>query len=231
MRQILLLHGALGSGQQMNPLAEKLEEDGWITYRYTFSGHGGRSFASAFHTEQFTEELGSWLNQNAPGGIDIFGYSMGGYIALNAARLYPSRVNNVITLGTKFDWHPLQAEEEVKRLNPKVIREKVPAFAYLLKERHGDHWEEVMLRTAGLMLRLGDHNLLRAEALSGIQNPTLVLLGDRDDMVTRRESQEAADALPGGQFQLLPDTPHPFEKVNPTVLAEAIREFLVGVAG
>ena len=43
---------------------------------------------------------------------DIFGYSMGGYVALHAARRHPERIGSIMTLGTKFAWDTPTAEKE-----------------------------------------------------------------------------------------------------------------------
>lgn len=52
-------------------------------------------------------------------------------------------------LGTKYNWNEATAAREVKLLNPAVIQEKVPAYAAILKERHGsENWQEVLHATS-----------------------------------------------------------------------------------
>ena len=78
------------------------------------------------------------MNENYIQTIDIFGYSMGGYVALWLARFYPDRVGKIFTLGTKLKWNDEEAEKEIKMLNPEKVELKVPAFAQQLAERHGE---------------------------------------------------------------------------------------------
>lgn len=63
MNPIILLHGALGSGSQLQPLADKLEEKGRKTFLLNFSGHSGRAFSNnGFGIESFADDLPEFLN-------------------------------------------------------------------------------------------------------------------------------------------------------------------------
>ncbi|MCF8245428.1 MAG: alpha/beta fold hydrolase [Saprospiraceae bacterium] len=227
MKYLLLLHGALGSETQMEPLAELLQNDVEV-FTLNFSGHGGAPFAAAFGIETFTAEVLDFLNENGLEMVDIYGYSMGGYVALNLAQLHPGRVGKIITLATKFDWTPESAERESKMLDPNKIEAKIPAFADLLQMRHAPNdWKVLLGKTAEMMLELGQQPVLTPAILSKIHHPALICLGDSDQMVSLGETSPAAAALPKGQFELLVQTPHPIEKVNLDTLVLAIRPFLL----
>ncbi len=225
MKELLLLHGALGTSTTLEPLAEQLSDE-FEVHLPDFSGHGGAPFAEGFGIEAFTAEVLNFLNENSLETVDIFGYSMGGYVALNLARLHPGRVGKIATLATKFDWTLESAERESKMLNPEKIGAKIPAFAELLRVRHAPNdWKVLLKKTVDMMLELGAQPILTPEVLEGIQHPALVCLGDADQMVGREESERAAHALPKGKFQLLEATPHPMEKVDMEVLQAALRLF------
>lgn len=226
MKKLLLLHGALGSKLQLEPLAEALKNDFEI-FDLNFSGHGGAPFDQGFGIEQFTTEVLAFFDKNGLDQVDIFGYSMGGYVALNLAHLQPKRVGNIITLATKFDWTPEGAERETKMLDPEKIEAKVPVFASQLRERHapGD-WKELLLKTADMMMQLGHRPLLTPDILSKINNPCLICLGDNDQMVSLDETARAAEALPNGQLCVLEQTPHPFEKINVPAFVHTVASFL-----
>ena len=53
------------------------------------------------------------------------------------------------------------------------------------------------------------------------------MLGDRDKMVTLDETVEVYKNLPQAQLAILPNTPHPIEKVNTDRLASEIKSFLL----
>lgn len=227
MRKILLLHGALGCSGQFDNLSKALTNEGFTVYKLNFSGHGGQPFTKSFGIETFAAEVHDFLTENDLQNIPVFGYSMGGYVAMWLAHVCPSLIGRIVTLGTKFDWSPDSAAHEVKKLDPKKVEEKVPAFARLLESRHHPNdWKELMVKTSNMMVRLGNAPLLTRVTLNTITNRTLILLGDQDDMADRSFSNDVATIISHGRFQLLSDTPHPIEKVDIRKLTTILATFL-----
>jgi pimeloyl-ACP methyl ester carboxylesterase len=215
MYPVLLLHGALGSNSQLLPLKTRLEESAFEVHSVNFSGHSGQPSLSEFGIQRFGKDVLEFLDDRRIPKVDIFGYSMGGYVAVWLAAIAPERVNKIATLGTKFDWSVESATNEVKKLNPEKILDKVPAFARILESRHAPNdWKVLMGRTAEMMLGLGETPLLTDDIFSKINQKILILLGDQDDMADRTFSERVATLLPQGQFRLMLDTPHPIEKVD-----------------
>jgi pimeloyl-ACP methyl ester carboxylesterase len=90
-----------GSKDQFNEL-EKALAGKFKTYSLNFSGHGRvPSHHHAFTIQNFAHEVLDWMNENYVQTIDVFGYSMGGYVALWLARFYPERIGKIFTLGYK----------------------------------------------------------------------------------------------------------------------------------
>lgn len=227
MNPVLLLHGALGSETQLMPLKKALESEGFRVYTLNFSGHGGVAFRDLFGIEAFSADVLEFLERNQITQVDIFGYSMGGYVALWFALHHPDKVRKIITLGTKFDWSPSSAELEVRKLDPEKIIIKVPAFARILEQRHTPHdWKLLMRKTTTMMLSLGQNPLLDQQAIKSIEQSVLMLLGDRDDMADKSYTMHVAETLPNGEFLCLENTPHPIEKVDLTVLLNQIGNFI-----
>jgi pimeloyl-ACP methyl ester carboxylesterase len=215
MNPVLLLHGALGSKTQLDPLKTLLESNGRTVFLMNFSGHSGTPFSKTFGIETFAEDIQLFLNQNDLSRVDIFGYSMGGYVALWFAHLNPERVGKVVTLGTKFDWNVESAEKETKKLNAEKIEEKVPAFARILQNRHAPNdWKELLSKTSAMMTGLGAKPLLTEKIFKSIETETHILLGSEDDMADRSFSLEVKFMLPNAKFYLLTSTPHAIEKVD-----------------
>ena len=123
---LLLLHGALGDKRQLVPIKDYLSSV-YDVHSLNFSGHGGESMPALFSIELFTENLMEYLEEYNLKNVKIFGYSMGGYVALNVAR-FTQRIGCIITYGTKFHWTPDSAQHEIKKLDPEKIRQKVPVF-------------------------------------------------------------------------------------------------------
>lgn len=230
---LILLHGAIGAMDQLKPLADTLSTD-YKIHRFNFYGHGDQEMpASPFSIPLFAQQLSDYIGANIPTGelIHIFGYSMGGYVALYLAKHQPQKFSKLITLGTKFHWDITTAEKEVKMLDSATIQTKLPEFAAQLQNRHKSGWENVLSKTAEMMLQLGLASpnsplVLKAADLALISNPVLILLGDRDKMVSIDETISVHQALPNAQLGILPATQHPIERVDQNFLSTIIRRFL-----
>lgn len=224
MTPIILLHGALGSKSQLESLKQLLEKSGRVVYSINFSGHSGELFSDeGFGIEVFANDLLRFVKKNKIERADIFGYSMGGYVAVWLAHQHPALINKIVTLGTKFDWSRESAASEVAKLNPEKIEQKVPAFARILQHRHAPvDWKELLHKTADMMLQLGEKPLLTEDIFKSLSCPVKVLLGDKDDMADHEYSKQVAEWIPNSEFQLLTETPHPIEKVNLDLIVKEI---------
>jgi pimeloyl-ACP methyl ester carboxylesterase len=225
MKTLILLHGAIGAKDQLQPLAELLQND-FDVHSINFSGHGGEPLPNSFSIDLFSDNLLCYIEALDLKDVVVFGYSMGGYVALYTALHNPNSIAEIFTLGTKFKWSPEISEKETKMLNPEKIKEKIPHFSEQLKLRHSPNdWKEVLNMTSQMMHDLGNENALKFIDLKNINIPVMVTLGDNDTMVTLEETSAVVDALPKAQFKLLNNTPHPIEKVNMSALADELRWF------
>lgn len=226
MEHLLLLHGALGAAPQLEALKTVLS-DRFTVHTLDFEGHGGRPAGGPFTIERFAQNVLDFLDEQAVERVTIFGYSMGGYVALKLAVRHPERIARIVTLGTKFAWSPEIAAKETALLNREKIKEKVPKFAAALAQLHAPlDWTEVMHETAELMRGLGNEPALTDADLRSIQLPVTLLLGSEDTMVTREETEHAKDQLPNAVFQIIDDWQHPIERVNVEELGKRIAELL-----
>lgn len=228
MQHLILLHGAAGAMDQLAELEKNLA-DSLLVHCFNFSGHGGLPFSNEpFSIQSFAEEVIRFLDKRDIASAHIFGYSMGGYVAMYLAKFHPHRVKKIITLATKFNWNEHIAAKEVNMLDPEVIEKKVPAFATGLQKRHApNNWKTVLKKTAAMLIEMGKDNPLKPGDYKNIRHQTLILLGDRDKMVTPEETHEVHNLMPNAQMAFLPDSPHPLEMVNTARLATEIRSFLL----
>ncbi len=221
--KLLLLHGALGSKKQFKAINELLS-DKFEIFDLDFEGHGGLETDEDFSMDLFANNVEVFLEESGTERINIFGYSMGGYVALNLALRNPTLVEKIVTLGTKFDWTEASAAKEVKMLNPEKIEEKIPHFANKLKEEHHpSDWKKLIRKTAKMMLDLGGGKRLEANDFKQINQEIIIGIGSLDKMVTFEESENASNLLPKGNIRLLENFPHPIEKIKPIELAEYIQ--------
>jgi len=225
MTPIILLHGALGTSDQLKPLAQRIDSERPV-HLMNFEGHGAESVSDRpFRMEYFVENVLDFMDQHGIDRADFFGYSMGGYVAMMLAKIHPERVGKITTLGTVLMWSSEVAEREVKFLNPDKIREKVPAFAAELEDRHPAGWENVAAKTKDLLLDLGKNPRISKSEWSSISQPVRIHTGDRDATAGIEQSMAVYRELQNGELMVLPDTPHPVERANIKLLAESLNDF------
>ncbi len=73
--KLLLLHGALGSGRQLEGIAQLLK-DRFEVFSLDFSGHGGKQMPErGFTIELFAADVLIFIAENKFIGVNVYGYS------------------------------------------------------------------------------------------------------------------------------------------------------------
>ena len=197
MSRVLLLHGALGSSQDFTPLRSAIQTP---TLVMDFIGHGSTpDDGKPWTIERFAEQLKSYI-EALPEPLPIFGYSMGGYVALWLSIQHPELIPSLITLGTKFMWGEKGAKADAELIPHVKMKE--------------------------LMLKLCAKPLLTPEAATNVSIPVLYMVGDRDRMVSIEETSAMYRSTPGAQFSVLPNTKHHLAKVDAHLLARCITDYV-----
>jgi pimeloyl-ACP methyl ester carboxylesterase len=224
---LILLHGALGSEEQMQPLGAALANS-FDVHFLTYKGHDGKNPGKYnFSIEFFSNDVVNYMREHKLHRASFVGYSMGGYVALFLARYQPELVNRVITIGTKLTWTPPLAAVEISKLNATTIEEKWPHYAEELQRLHGPkNWKVVLQNTADMMYRMGQHAPLTAYDLSRLSQIVLLATGDKDDAATSEEMVKFGQLMPKGQSHIFENTPHALHKMDIAMVAEKCREFL-----
>lgn len=219
---LLLLHGALGSARQLEPLQERM---GGIAI--DLAGHGGRDIpAGGLTFDHFIADIDRAFAEQKWENAHLFGYSMGGYAALLFAARYPHRVRRVATLGTKYLWTSEGLHRELRMLDPDAMLTKVPAFAQKLIAIHGEQgWRPLVASVANAMSALAAVPLLSDEVKDRIVCPLLLCVGEGDNTAVPEDTRMFARGLRNAEVLVLPGAKHPFESVDIDVLVAQLRSF------
>ncbi len=224
MRNLLLLHGALGYGGQFDAVKPLLEKE-FKLFTPTLSGHGGSEVPGKLSIHNYALEISNYINNAIDGEVNVFGHSMGGYIALYIAANKLAPIHKIMTLGTKQLWSPEIAATEARMLNTEKLKEKVPAFAKHLEKVHGNDWEILCQKTAEMLLEMGNIPPLADESYSKIDIPVQLGIGDKDRMVSLEETISVFRKLNNSRLLVMPNTPHPYEQVDTDRIAYKITTF------
>ena len=233
--QIVVVHGALGSAAQMEPVAAALHSLGTV-HNIELPGHGQTPLAAgaSFTIGAFVDSLRSAVVSLGLTAADttsrpvVFGYSMGGYTALALDASSPGTFAGIATLGTRFAWSPALALRELSRLDPDILLEKIPKFASALDARHqvAGGWKGVLEHTGQLLTALGDKPLLTRETMAAIQSRVTIAVGESDDTVGIDEAREYAAFIPNANARVISATPHPIERVAPSDIVSIVADVM-----
>ncbi|WP_418516995.1 alpha/beta fold hydrolase [Curtobacterium flaccumfaciens pv. flaccumfaciens] len=181
--------------------------------------------------------------------FDLFGFSLGGFVAQELALLRPWAVRNLVLAGTGPKGAPAMHgwREDIERES----RHDVPTPANLLYIffAHSDSsralgvefLQRISARTEGrdapttpavrdaqydAVLEWGIPNIAALERLTAIRQPTLVLQGDDDLMIRTPGSHTLAGLIPNARLHIFPDAAHASIFQYPQQAAALVREFL-----
>lgn len=226
-KNLLFLHSTLGVSADLAPLRELLSQD-FNILSFNFSGHGPKSpLPKNFTIEQFASELDSYLREHELKDVAIFGYSVGGYVAIyHQAHFENSPVSQIITYGTRFNWTQEHLSKEMPKLNPDEVEHRHPETAHTLREKHGDNWKTLMRSVAHMYQNLERLDGLTKEDLEDVHTPVLLLVGDEDRTVTKEESVLFKSWLHSVQVKTISHSKHEVERLNFSEISQIIRSEL-----
>ncbi|SDT95649.1 Pimeloyl-ACP methyl ester carboxylesterase [Verrucomicrobium sp. GAS474] len=182
--------------------------------------------------------------EESPARFLLVGFSMGGYVAREVARLVPERVAALVLIATSArPDSPAQVERNAAASGTLFA----PNFAGLSRaaiasslhpERDDDESHIERIREMGV--RLG-HKVFQRQSrldrgddrgrLREIGCPTLVIAAAQDRLRTREEASELRQLIPGAALRVIEESGHMIPIEQPRKLAETIVEWLRGVPG
>jgi pimeloyl-ACP methyl ester carboxylesterase len=177
----------------------------------------------------------------APPRFALVGLSMGGYIAFAIAREAPERVARLALLDTSA--RPDTPEQSERRRGMIALAEsgrfaEVPDLlfpVFVHRNRQGDEKLRAIVRTMaeetgpGAFVRQQHAIMTRPDCrplLASIDCPTLVLVGDGDELTPPVLSEEIAAGIAGARLVRVPDCGHLSTLERPQAVSEALVEWL-----
>lgn len=226
-KDIILLHGALGTKSQFVPLIGKLESE-YNIHTFDLPAHGELAYqADELSMYSFVNYVRNYIIKNNLQKPLVFGFSMGGFVALTL-QSQTNIFSKIMTLNTKLKWDYETAIKEQKMFDPEIILEKVPHYAEMLISMHGeDNWKNLLNKHKDLMLVIAKSTPLSDYALSKIDIPVLLTRGDKDNMVTPEETPAIVSKIKNSKYYEFENTAHPIEKIDLELLTSKIKEFLI----
>lgn len=212
---VVMNHGH-GGGRQENGgfggIAEALADRGILTIRMDFPGSGDSQerFTEGYLSNMISDSNASlqYVLDNYPvdaGRLGIFGYSMGGRIAMTIGSSGDNPYRAMALLAPSADWGQemmigfLGGQAEYDRLYQQASGEQ--GYAEFVTQwgqtqELSQQWFDEMIESKPL------------ELIGAYGGAMVVLFGDKDDVVRPGVSQAVAEAYPAATLVTVPDADH-----------------------
>ena len=203
-------------------------------------GHGDSEKPECCYTvDDFAADVDAFMEAVGVDESTLVGQSSGGLIAQRVALSYPHRVSRLVLIGAPISLLHNEAlielGEEMLALEdpipPEFVREFVESTIYhpvpeefvagavleCLKvpaRVWRDYWKGVLLAVDDTA-RLGE-----------IKAPTLILWGERDDLLPREEQERRAAAIPDATLRVYPETGHAVAGERPEWVVRDLEAFM-----
>lgn len=225
---LLLLHGAAGCTLfETAPLMRRLES-AFHLVGVDLSGHGTSAFPASddLSLDLFAKDARLTLDALDLSSVHVFGFSLGGGVALRLAQRFPTRVDRLALFQTNVRWTQAQADQMRQRLDVDALQEEAPNQAARLRSRH-EHPTRLLHCLRTFVERLPDTSDALAATLPDISAPTLVGAVDRDPLFGSEAPLVLHQQLPNARLTILPGEHHSLTHAPLPLLAPLLsRHFL-----
>ena len=195
---VVLLHGGLSNRLSWFSQIPWLVASGRQVVVIDTRGHGASTLGDAELTYHLlASDVVAVLDHLHFEQVDIIGWSDGGNTALMLGRFWPKRIHRMVAISANFDPSGLTTEarqaakEDGSGLGSSFSRWWTGA---------GDHLAELESRIKTMWQTKPNLRLLDLQA---IEAPTLVIVGEADDVMATH-ARQMAETLPHGSLKIIP---------------------------
>ena len=249
---LLLVHGFGGAKEDFADHVERLAEHATVVV-FDHRGHGASDHptgTAAYSLERLTADTLGVADHLGFERFRLLGHSMGGMVARRVVLGHPERVDTLVLMDTgagpppTLDPATVDLGAEIARTDGmavlKAVQDEVsplgtPAHERLLATRPGYRefgerkWaalsRDMWIALATEIVRQPD----QLEALRAVRCPTLVIVGEQDE-VFLDASRAMAATIPGATLVVVPDAGHSPQFENPEAWFAAVERFLAAHA-
>jgi 3-oxoadipate enol-lactonase len=239
---VLFIHGFPFSHEMWMPQMASLPNR-YRAIGYDIRGHGASDIDDTHYTiELFVDDLFALMDHLVIAKAVLCGLSMGGYIALRAVERNPERVRALVLCDTKSEADTNEGKIRRTEMLKFIRANGVSAFAQdfvrsiFASETFTNRHEAVELikriivsnhpsAVCGALLALAARTDTTA-SLSSINIPTMILVGERDQLTSPAAAEEMHKRIAGSQRHIIPHAGHMSNLENPEVFDAHLEAFL-----
>ncbi|WP_407375723.1 alpha/beta fold hydrolase [Methanobrevibacter sp.] len=229
---MILIHGIFATKEIMNPLFDYYKKN-YHVISYDVRGHGESDKPEKLTLEDYTKDLAAivdYYNLQKPA---VVGLSMGSYITLRAAELYPDLFSKIVLIGTRGKGEISLMEKAVeenggdRNIDLKQMGQLISKRVYppnttpeQIAEYYRGNRGKVELtnkQRANIYASLARYDMM--SDIDNVEIPVLLLVGEFDGLNPPEESQKVHDALKESHLEVVKGAGHIifFEKKDEVV--------------
>jgi pimeloyl-ACP methyl ester carboxylesterase len=215
---LVVLHGAYMSILTMGEIIPRFAETRQVI-AVELQGHGRTADIAdrPFSYEQLADDVAALMAEIGVEKADVFGYSMGGGVALQVALRHPEIVDKLVVVSMPYSsdgYHP-GFFDMVEMITPELFSGTVVETGYQSLAPNPENFAALVEKLVALDSQVFDWS---AGDIQAITAPTLIIAGD-SDAITPEHLVEMfrlqgggvdgdLSGLPNGQLAILPGTSH-----------------------
>jgi pimeloyl-ACP methyl ester carboxylesterase len=191
---------------------------------------------------EYAAELAGWARDMGLTRLTLAGHSMGGYVAMAFARLYPDMLSRLVLVCTRPGPDSDEGREgryetaaAVKERGPQAVVDAM--LPRLVSGATRESKPDVVERVEDMMLRQSEEGIVAAlyamaarpdsgPSLAQVEVPTLIITGAEDTIIPAEEAGKMLDLIPGSRHVEIAGAAHMPMLEDAEAFNDALRGFL-----
>ena len=233
---LVLIHGGMATGKNFEPHISTFSKQ-FRVIAPDSRGHGKTDNPGGeFSYRLMADDMAAFINALGLDRPSICGWSDGGQIALELGMHYPDLMKCMVVGAAWYQFsQPYQGLlkaigfESPDVVNIDRIKQSMPQLAEVWRSWHSpihgpDHWETLATQISTMWWTpLG----YTADDFQKIKAPTLILVGDRDQMVPVEEAAEMYRFIQGAELVIVPNSDHSLPTSRAELFTTIVLDFLL----
>jgi len=223
---LVLLHGAFGVVEGWGGVLPTLAQMHQVIL-VELQGHGRTGdIDRPLSFVQMADDVAALLHQLKLGPTDVFGYSMGGRVALALAIRHPDLVRKLAILGTTAgatrDTYEPETYRQLMSITPETFNFPQVKDPYISVAPDPSQWPVLVSK---IVEASGSSQSFLTQDLQSIQAPTLIMQGDHEG-VRPEHAVEMYRNIPHAQLAIFPNGDHFLLFMSPEKVLAVLIPFL-----
>ena len=218
---MILIHGIFASKEIMNPLFDYYKNN-YHVISFDLRGHGESDKPENFNLEDYSQDLMALIEHFNLNDPIIIGLSMGSYVTLRTAELYPTIPSKIVLIGVKGKGKISMMEKAIEDNGGNANIDMVDMGRIITKRVYPPNttFEQIREYHKGNRGKTELTNEQRKNAYASLSEfdmmsdidkviaPALLLVGEYDGLNPPIESKKVADVLKDSKMKVIKDAGH-----------------------